>query len=68
MKVEPQPNIGHDAIQEPLTLKIYNTDGLNPILLIEEHTGATNDIQNDYGFNPRSIKQIRSSQLEEVVC
>ena len=39
VKVEPQPNIGHDAIQDPVTPK---TDSLSPVLT-EEHTAVTND-------------------------
>ena len=42
VKVEPQPNIGHDAIQDPVTPKISNADSLSPVLT-EEHTTATND-------------------------
>ena len=42
VKVEPQPNIGHDAIQDPFTIKTSNADSLSPVLT-EEHTAATND-------------------------
>ena len=42
VKVEPQPNIGHDAIQDPVTPKTSNADILSPVLT-EEHTAVTND-------------------------
>ena len=42
VKVEPQPNIGHDAIQDPFIPKTNNTDGLSPVLT-KEHTAAVND-------------------------
>ena len=42
MKAEPQPNIGHDAIQHPVTPKTSNADNLSPVLT-EEHTAVTND-------------------------
>ena len=41
VKVEPQPNIGHDAIQDPVTPKTSNAESLNPVLP-EEHTEVTN--------------------------
>ena len=44
VKVEPQPNNGHDAIQDTVTLKTSNTDSLSPVLT-EEHTAGTKDIQ-----------------------
>ena len=43
VKAEPQPNIGHDAIQDPVTPKTSKTDGLYPVIT-EEHTAITNDI------------------------
>ena len=42
VKAEPQPNIGHDAIQDPITPKTSNTDGSSPVIT-EEHTAITND-------------------------
>ena len=42
VKAEPQPNIGHDAIQDPVTPKTSNTDGSSPVIT-EEHTAITND-------------------------
>ena len=42
VKVEPQPNIGHDAIQDPVTPKTSNADSLSPVHT-EEHTTVTND-------------------------
>ena len=42
VKVEPQPNIRHDAIQDPVTPKTSNADNLSPVLT-EEHTAVTND-------------------------
>ena len=42
VKVEPQPNIGHDAIQDPVTPKTSNDDNLSPVMT-EEHTAVTND-------------------------
>ena len=42
VKVEPQPNIGQDAIQDPVTPKTSNADNLSPVLT-EEHTTVTND-------------------------
>ena len=42
VKAEPQPNIGHDVIQDPVTLKTSNADNLSPVLT-EEHTAVTND-------------------------
>ena len=41
-KVELQPNIGHDAIQDPVTPKTSNAFNLSPVLT-EEHTAITND-------------------------
>ena len=42
VKVERQPNIGHDAIQDPVTPKTSNADSLSPVLA-EENTALTND-------------------------
>ena len=42
VNVEHQPNIGHDAIQDPVTSKTSNADNLSPVLT-EEHTAITND-------------------------
>ena len=42
VKVEPQPNIGHDAVQDPVIPKTSNADSLSPVH-IEEHTAVTND-------------------------
>ena len=42
VKAEPQPNIGHDAIQDPVTPKTSNADNLSQVLT-EEHTEVTND-------------------------
>ena len=42
VKAEPQPNIGHDAIQDPVIPKTSNADSLSPAL-IEEDTTVTND-------------------------
>ena len=42
VKAEPQPNIGHDTIQDPVTPKTSNTDGLDTVIT-EEHTTVTND-------------------------
>ena len=42
VKSEPQPIIGHDAIQGPVTPKTSNTDGSSPVIT-EEHTKVTND-------------------------
>ena len=42
VKVEPQPNIGHDAIQDSVTPKTGNTDNVSPVLT-EEHTAVTNE-------------------------
>ena len=42
VKVEPQANIGHDAIEDPVTPKTSNVDNLIPVLT-EEHTAITND-------------------------
>ena len=42
VKAEPQLNIDHDAIQDPVTPKTSNADNLSPVLT-EEHTAVTND-------------------------
>ena len=42
VKLEPQPNIEHDAIQDSVTPKTSNADSLSPVLT-EEHATATND-------------------------
>ena len=42
VKAEPQPNIGQDAIQDPVTPNTSNADNLSPVLT-EEHTAITND-------------------------
>ena len=42
VKAEPQPNIGHDVIQDPVTPKTSIVDNLSPVLT-EEHTAVTND-------------------------
>ena len=42
VKVEPQPNIGHDATEDPVTPKTSNADNLSPVLT-EEYTTISND-------------------------
>ena len=42
VKIEPQSNIGHDAIQDPVTPETSNADNLSPVLT-EEHIAVTND-------------------------
>ena len=42
VKVEHQPNFGHDTIQDPVTPKTGNANNLSPVLT-EEHTAVTND-------------------------
>ena len=42
VKAEPQPNIGHDDIQDPVTPKTSNADNLSPVLT-EEPTAVPND-------------------------
>ena len=42
VKAEPQPNIGHDVIRDPVTPKTSNADNLSPVLT-EERTTVTND-------------------------
>ena len=56
VKLEPQPNIGHDVIQDPVTPKTSNADNLSPVLT-EEHTAVTNDRPKRLRTKPRSIKQ-----------
>ena len=42
VNVEPQPNIGQDVIQDPVTPKTSNADNFSPVIT-EEHTVVTND-------------------------
>ena len=42
VKLEPQSNIWHDGIQDPVTPKTSNADRLS-LVLTEEHTAETND-------------------------
>ena len=42
VKVGPENNIGHDAIQDPVTSKTSKTNALSPVLS-QKHTAAAND-------------------------
>ena len=52
VKVEPQPNSGHDALQAQPTAKTSNTGGSNSFLT-EEHTVASNERPNRLQIHTR---------------